>query len=372
MERTVFRWKDWLLVTLAMALAWGLRGQHGHERGAAMAGAMAGLVLAVVTGGPRWIGAAVLGSFGFAIGGGLSYGRFIQPASQGSLEAVLALGAVGFAWGGLGALLMGLGLALSTYRVWERTAIAGGLLLVWVAVDRLLWGRIQGPADLATRELMAGILLAAWLLLALYIGVFRADQVSFRLGMAGGIGFGVGFPLAAWIQGAGPATGLPLDWWNVAELAIGAVGGLALAVAVSTLKARWALPLAVRPWRRWLAFVWLLWLLPAWLIANNLDFWIAEKALLPVGVSGGVWAALLAVLAGLTVWGATEIRRGRTFTTSWMPKHLKMFFLLFLWIVTVVGCSKTWVAGVWNVHPVIFLVLAGVVTWLVKTEPHAK
>ena len=46
---TRLRFSEMCVVALAMTLAWGLRGQHGHEKGSALAGAMVGLSLAAVT-----------------------------------------------------------------------------------------------------------------------------------------------------------------------------------------------------------------------------------------------------------------------------------------------------------------------------------
>ncbi len=355
-------------MALAVALAWGLRGQHGHERGGAVAGAMAGLALAAVTGGPRWIGAAVIGSLGFAIGGALSYGRFVEPAFRGSLEAIASLALIGFVWGGLGSLGLGLGLALPKYRLWERAAIAGGLFLVWLLVDRLLWTRMAGPGDLRTRELMAVALLGVWALLSAYVGVWRGDRTSLRLGTAGAVGFAVGFPMAAWIQGLGQMTGIALDWWKVAEHLIGFCGGAALGLAGLTLETTWTLPLAVRPLERWLALVWLLWFLPAWLIANNLDYWISERALLPLEMEKATWSLLVVLLLLLGVWGWLEMRRGRTFVTSWMPRHLRTIFLTFVWITTLIACSKSLVGGIWNATPAGFLLLALGVTWALGTR----
>ncbi len=350
--------RELTVVALSMALAWGLRGQHGHERGAAIAGAMVGLSLAAVTGGPRWMGAAVIGSLGFSIGGSLSYGRFIGLAYQGSLEAILSLGLIGFAWGGLGSLGLGLGLALPRYRLWERALIAGGLFLVWFLVDRLFWGWMSSPQDLATRELMAVILLAVWALLSAYVGVWRGDRMSLKLAVAGAVGFGIGFPIAAWVQGVGGTTGLPIDWWKVAEHLIGLCGGISLGWAALTLEPTWTLPLAIRPVERWLAVLWLLWVLPSWLIANNLDYWISEKATVPVWTAAAAWTFLGIALIGYAVWGWLEIRRGRTFVTSWLPRHLRTLFLSFLWLTTLIASSKGWIGGTWTATPTIFLLLA--------------
>lgn len=359
-------WAEIVVVALSISLAWGLRGQHGHEKGSAIAGAVAGLSLAAVTGGPRWIGAAVIGSLSFAIGGALSYGRFVQLAYQGSLEAIGSLALIGFAWGGLGALGLGLGLALPKYPLWERGTIAGGLFLVWFLVDRLLWGRMSGPQDLATRELMAVILLSCWAFLSAYVGVWRRDRTSLKLGLAGAIGFGVGFPLAAFIQGIGNITGVPVDWWKVAEHSIGLLGGLSLGLAVQHLEPSWTLPLAVRPWERWGAVAWLLWGIPSWLIANNLDYWISEKAWLPASAAKFAWIFLFMILAAFAAWGWLEIRRGRTFVTSWMPHHLQRLFLSFVWLTTAIAISKTLLGEGVGPTPILFLLLALLVTWVLR------
>lgn len=358
-------------MALALSLAWGLRGQHGHERGAAVAGAMAGLSLAAVTGGPQWIGGAVVGSLGFAIGGALSYGRFVNLAYQGSWEAIGSLALIGFVWGGLGSLCLGLGLALPRYKRWERMAVAGGLLVVWYLVDRLLWGRLDGPGELRAREMTAVLLLGVWVLLSAYVGVWRQDRTSLRLALAGAIGFGVGFPLAAWVQGAGAATGIRLDWWKIGEHVTGLCGGFALGLAGLTLESRWVQPMVVRPLERWLALAWLLWLLPSWIIANSIDYWVTERALLPATAGKAVWSVLGLILAGLAVWGWLEVRRGRTFVTSWMPRHLRSIFLVFLWLTTVIAASKTLVVGAWSSTPLGFVLLAWAITWIVRRETGA-
>jgi len=360
-------WKQWIMVALAVALGWGLRGQHGHERGAAIAGAMAGLGLAAVTGGPRWMGAAVLGSLGFAIGGSLSYGRFISLAYAGSWEAVAALVFVGLSWGGLGSLTLGIGLSLPKYRLLERIFIIGGLFLVWVVVDHLLWGRLTGSDDLRTRELMILLLGVVWGLLLAYVGIVRRDHTSIKLAVAGGIGFAVGFPLAAWVQGAGSSTGIPLNWWKIGEHLIGFCGGAGLGWAALRQKGSWVLPLPVRPWERWWAMAWLIWFLPSWQLANNLDYWISERALFPLWLNQTAAIGSFLFLLALGLWGWTEIRRGRVFATSWMPRHLRRLFLIFLWLTTAIACSKTAFVGVVDPPVLGFLLLALVLTWLVRT-----
>lgn len=367
MGKISFPWKELATITLAGALAWGLRGQHGHERGGAVAGAMIGLAIGAVTGGPAWIGSAVLGSLGFAMGGALSYGRFVGEAFRGSPEAIGSLVLIGMAWGGMGGLGLGLGLSLPKYRRGERVSIALGLFIVWLLVDRMLWGSMSGPDDLRTREMMVGILLGVWILLLVYAG-FRNDTVVLRLALAGAAGFGLGFPLAAWTQGVGQATGIRLDWWKTSEHLIGLCGGFSLGLAALSLESSWRLPRPVRPWERWAAFTWLLWLLPSWLLANNLDYWISEKTLLPVAAGSLAWGALLFCLLSFVVWGWLEIRRGRLFVTSWMPRHLRRLFLVFLWSATLIASAKTLFAAFWSPTPAGFLILALLLTVLIQLQ----
>lgn len=362
---------SYLVVMLAVSLAWGLRGVHGHERGGAIAGAMAGLALAAVTGSPRWIGASVLGSLGFAIGGALSYGRFVGLAFHGVWHGIVSLIFVGVAWGGLGGLALGLGLALPQYRLWERMAIGLGLLAVWAVIEFPLSTHIEGLQDLLTRDLMVLVLLGAWGLLAAYVGVWKHDRSSIRLALAGAIGFGLGFPLAAWVQGLGPLTGVAVDWWKVAEHGIGAVGGLSLAVTGCALeRGGWTPPIEVRPWERWAACAWLLWLIPAWALANDVVYWTQERGLLTPAAGHQLMQAVWAGLGAFAVFGWFEIRRGRYFTVSWFPHQLRGLFLAFVWVVTLIAVLKMTVPGGWSPTPGIFLGLACVVTLLLPKPPH--
>ncbi|OGX37237.1 MAG: hypothetical protein A3C53_02430 [Omnitrophica WOR_2 bacterium RIFCSPHIGHO2_02_FULL_68_15] len=361
---------SYLVVALAVALAWGLRGVHGHERGGAIAGAMAGLAIAAVTGSPRWIGASVLGSMGFAIGGALSYGRFVGLAFHGAWHGIVSLVFVGVAWGGLGGMALGLGLALPQYRSWERLVIGLGLLGVWAVIEFPLSTRIEGLQDLLTRDLMILVLLGAWGLLAAYVGAWKHDRSSIRLALAGALGFGIGFPLAAWVQGLGQLTGLTVDWWKIAEHGIGAVGGLVLAMTACTLDPGWSPPIEVRPWERWAACAWLLWMIPAWALANDVTYWTQEHAVLTPAAGRQILQAAWVGLGAFALVGWLGIRRGRYFTVSWFPHQLRLLFLLFVWAVTLIAVLKMTVPGGWSPTPIIFLGLAAMITLLLPKPPH--
>lgn len=366
-------WVAYLVVCLAMALAWGLRGIHGQERGGAIAGAMLGLSLAAVTGNPRWMGASVLGSLGFAIGGSLSYGRFVGLAFEGVWHGILSLALVGVAWGGLGGLALGLGLALPQYRLWERLSIGLGLFVVWVAIDVPLSLSVAGLHDLMTRDLTILILLGAWGLLAAYVGVWKHDQRSLQLALAGAVGFGLAFPIASWVQGAGQMAGIPIDWWKISEHLIGAIGGFGIGLMASRFDAGWTPPLEVNPWERWSACAWLLWAIPAWAMANNLDYWAHERALMTPATVQLIVRLGLVALAVFAGWGWYAIRRGRYFAVSWFPHQLRGLFLAFVWLMTVISLLKSLVASGlagWGPTQTIFVSLAVAVTLLLPKPPH--
>ncbi len=352
------------VVGLALALAWGLRGEHGHEPGAAMAGAMAGLSLAAVIGNPVWVRAAVIGSATFAIGGALSYGSLIAPAFHGSWEAIGSLLLVGMAWGGLGGLGLGMGRMRSAYRLREGALIGIVLLALWWLVDRHLWSLVTGPGDLASRRAMALILFSACLALALYARARHRDQCSWRLAVAGAVGFGVGFLVAVWVQGAGPRSGLPLDWWKLSEHVIGLCGGIAIWTVASRPEPR-APPGGSRPETvGLLEIAWLFGGIPSWLLANNVHYWVVERAVLPPRFQALLWVGWFASLAVLAPRYGERVRGSRRVIATWSPERLTRLFLGFLWLATGLGCSKTLLGGPATPNPIGFAALALVITGL--------
>lgn len=102
-----------------MSIGWGVRGQFGHEHGAALAGALAGMAVALLSGRPDWYGRipffAALGAIGFAFGGGMSYMKPVGYVSSSDSMTVLygfaCLFVLGFIW----AAPAGAGLSLSAY-----------------------------------------------------------------------------------------------------------------------------------------------------------------------------------------------------------------------------------------------------------------
>jgi hypothetical protein len=116
-----------LLTALSMSLAWRIRGQFGHEIGAAMAGALGGIVIALLAGREDWRRRvpylAFFGALGWAFGGSISYMKVIGYCHSSDPATVLygfaGVFLIGFLWAALG----GVGTALPA--VLEQNELSG-------------------------------------------------------------------------------------------------------------------------------------------------------------------------------------------------------------------------------------------------------
>ena len=99
-------WQFVLLTGLSMSVGWGVRGQFGHEYGAALAGALGGMAVALLSGRDDWrrrVGHfAVFGAMGWAFGGSMSYMKVVafahSPDSATVLYGYANLFVLGFVW----------------------------------------------------------------------------------------------------------------------------------------------------------------------------------------------------------------------------------------------------------------------------------
>lgn len=105
-----FRWNTLLLVCLSLSIGWGIRGNFGHEFGAMMPGALAGLAVSLFSGREDWRRRmpyfALFGAMGWGFGGSIAY----MPAigyTQAGLTSTVSYGyfinfMTGYLWTTLG------------------------------------------------------------------------------------------------------------------------------------------------------------------------------------------------------------------------------------------------------------------------------
>ena len=77
MKPPSFRASSVLLVLLSLSVGWGIRGNYGHEYGAMIPGALAGMAAALMSGREDWRQRvpyfAFFGALGWAFGGSIAY-----------------------------------------------------------------------------------------------------------------------------------------------------------------------------------------------------------------------------------------------------------------------------------------------------------
>jgi hypothetical protein len=108
-----------LLTGLSVSIGWGVRGQFGHEYGAALAGALGGMTIALLSGREDWRRRvhyfAFLGAIGFGFGGAMSYMKTIAYAHSSDSKTVLYGFACIFLLGLIWAAPAGAGIAVAAY-----------------------------------------------------------------------------------------------------------------------------------------------------------------------------------------------------------------------------------------------------------------
>ena len=302
-------WQFLLLAGASVSIGWGVRGQFGHEYGAALAGALGGMVVALLAGRPDWHSRiayfACLGAIGWAFGGGMSYMKTLAYSHSSdpgtALYGFACLFVLGFIWAAPG----GTGTALAAYLDREELtklfAPLCAVLLAWYLQDAFRI-RVRGFGGAGFNALTAigavGLLAAVrrstwgvgsalvvhmalgwWAGYLLLIRLFhlemnppRGDSWAGCLGIVwgilffcwrrglGGIAFatlctgflgGIGFALGATVKITVMSSGLQTNWHSVMEQTQGFFHGLALAITFA-LVARKAPKLAdTAPVRRW-------------------------------------------------------------------------------------------------------------------------
>ena len=120
-------WKLILLCGLSLSVGWGIRGNFGHEFGAAIPGALAAMAMVLVIGRPDWLRRihyfAMFGALGWSFGGSMSYMQVVAYTHSGhpptALYGFANLFVIGFLWAAIG----GAGTALPALLSYENLTL---------------------------------------------------------------------------------------------------------------------------------------------------------------------------------------------------------------------------------------------------------
>ncbi|HEV8147235.1 MAG TPA: hypothetical protein VGP79_12675, partial [Bryobacteraceae bacterium] len=303
-----------LLTGLSMSIGWGVRGQFGHEYGAALAGALGGMVVALLSGRADWVRRvhyfAMFGAIGWAFGGSMSYMKnlaFTQSSDSATvLYGFASLFLIGFAWAAPGGAGVAIAARLDREELTKFFEPLCAVLAAWYLQDvfhgplRALRGTVLVETELSAALAIVAVLLLAlvrrkswgigsalilhmavgwWLgfllfnvILKWHLNPPREDGWGAMLGMIAGILIfcarkglkevafatiatglmgGVAFSLGQGIRLLAMASGLKTNWHSVMEQTQGLLFGVALAVALGLIARRAAKLGDDPPVRRW-------------------------------------------------------------------------------------------------------------------------
>ena len=231
-----------LLMGIAFGTAWAIRGQFGHEPGAAMAGIIGGAALVLIARRKDWYNKMLpiiaSSALGWGTTGMISYGMVVGYCRAGDLlnstYGFLSLFVIGGLFGLIGGGLVGLSLnSSSSNRVKWASLIAemsaGGLIAYYFLINQAELLMTPPRSEAWAICLGAG---AAMMWHMVRNGYNSALRVAFYAMLGAGFGFSFG----NFLQITGNILEIHFNMWNVMEYNIGFWGGSGMAYGVFTSK----------------------------------------------------------------------------------------------------------------------------------------
>ena len=210
---------------LFMSFAWVLRGQFGHEIGAAIPGAYVALAASVLIKKDNWrqsfAQSVILSSLGFCLGGYFSFGNLISQITSASnlkdvIPQLIEIFSIGAIWGGLGMVFLGFGLSEKGIEKKDYLLFAFSGI-TWWATDLLRLEHYGVP--------IYGLSL---LLIHLYNVFVKRSQIILWCLFFGVLGFGGGFLISVLLNFYGTHGHWSGIWWTLGDVIWGGIGGIFL------------------------------------------------------------------------------------------------------------------------------------------------
>lgn len=334
-----------LIITgMALGTAWAVRGQFGHEHGAAWAGGVGCLTVLLLSGRKDWMrvafNATLAGAVGWGLGGMMSYGQLVgygRSTDFGNVYyGLLSLFVVGALYGFVGGGLFGISLSNTPDRKpisWPRIITemtVGGIIFYFFLIEQFGW-LMTPPRDEHWGACVGMAAAICWYM------VRQEMKSALRVALITGFGAGIGFAFGNFLQVIGHVLQWKFNFWNVMEYSLGFCGGASMAYAVFT--SEWEEKEVPRSGKFWLApLVILLFVIPSIMWEQNTNFPKLQERFraLVVGLPDAVpivanWLPYV-VFIGLTYFFT------KRYSDSWSDlwKFYRAYFLLYILLSIVV------------------------------------
>ncbi|HSO87303.1 MAG TPA: hypothetical protein VLQ91_12170 [Draconibacterium sp.] len=294
-----------LIVAMSFGTAWAVRGQFGHEQGAAWAAGIGGLSLVLVSQRKDWyqrvLSVTLASAVGWGMGGMISYGQVVGYGRSDDFAnaayGLLMLFVIGGLFGLIGGGLTGLTLESSGEKrvKWAQLMaemVAGGLIAYGLLVMQL--EILMTPP----RSEAWAFCFGAGLALVWYMAR-NGFQSSLKVSLFTMTGAGFGFAFGNFLQIVGNLLEINFNMWNVMEYSIGFFGGLALAYSVFT--SPWPQNIEnPKPWENRVSYIIALIIIPIIVFQQSMSIKVLFERLGNSGI-GEKTALLSSIITGLLI-----------------------------------------------------------------------
>lgn len=229
-----------IIVGMTLGTTWAIRGQFGHEQGAAWAGAIGAIAIVLIAKREDWYSklfkATLAAAIGWGLGGMMSYGVVVGYGRGTEFINVyyglLMLFVIGGLYGFIGGGLFGLTLADSKNNKVKWPLLlagmtAGGIITYFFVIMQWEWF-MTPPRDESWAVCLGGALFLLWFI------INNKNKSALRIALFSGLGAGFGFAFGNFLFVLGNAAQIPFNFWNVMEYSLGFFGGLGMAYGTFT------------------------------------------------------------------------------------------------------------------------------------------